>query len=125
MRPFDAQTALEAGIVSRIYGDDALQDAALKLSQKLAAKPRGALRASKQLLRRASESVEDRMKAEMKVFAEQIQSPASVEIMTAFMERRKPDPAKNRLSARTLELQILACGVCTTTPINSDADVIL
>ena len=92
--PFDAQTALEAGIVSRIYGDDALLDAALKLSQKLAAKPRGALRASKQLLRRASESVEDRMEAEMKVFAEQIQSPASVEIMTAFMERRKPDPAK-------------------------------
>ncbi|MEH6591833.1 MAG: enoyl-CoA hydratase [Halioglobus sp.] len=92
--PFDAQTALEAGIVSRIHEDDTLLDAALTLSQKLAAKPRGALRASKQLLRRTSESVEERMEAELKVFAEYIQSPASVEIMTAFIERRKPDPAK-------------------------------
>jgi enoyl-CoA hydratase/carnithine racemase len=92
--PFDAQTALEAGIVSRVFPDAALLEEAQELAKKLAAKPRAALRASKQLLRRASESVEERMEAEMKVFAKQIQSPASVEIMTAFMERRKPDPAK-------------------------------
>jgi enoyl-CoA hydratase/carnithine racemase len=92
--PFDAGAALEAGIVARVCSDDTLMDAAQEVALKLAAKPRGALRASKQLLRRSSESVEQRMKAEMHAFVEQIHSPASVEIMTAFMEGRKPDPAK-------------------------------
>jgi enoyl-CoA hydratase/carnithine racemase len=92
--PFDAMTAQQAGIVCRVCTDDSLLASARETACKLAAKPRAALRATKQLLKRDSESYKERMEAEMQEFVVQIQSPASREIMTAFVEKRKPDPAK-------------------------------
>jgi enoyl-CoA hydratase/carnithine racemase len=89
--PFDAETAREAGIVCRVCPAETLLQSATETALKLASKPRGSLRATKQLLRRENDSVEQRMAAEIEAFVVQIQSPASREIMAAFVERREPD----------------------------------
>jgi enoyl-CoA hydratase/carnithine racemase len=57
----------------------------------LAAKPRGALRATKRLLRRAKEPMADRVRAEGVLFGECLESPAAKEAFTAFLEKRAPD----------------------------------
>ena len=90
--PFDAETAREAGIVCRVCSDETLLQEATETALKLASKPRAALRATKQLLRRENDTLEQRMAAEIEDFVVQIQSPTAREIMAAFVERRQPDP---------------------------------
>src|SRR6478736_5298399 len=52
--PFDARRALELGLVTRVVPDKDLMATATATAQKLAAKPVGALRACKRLIKRAS-----------------------------------------------------------------------
>jgi len=89
--PFDAAHAESAGLLTAIVEDQALPQKARTAAMKLAAKPRGALRATKALMRRDDEPVADRMQAEVAEFAARLVSPAAREAFSAFLEKRAPN----------------------------------
>lgn len=91
---FSADRALECGIVSRVCAPGDVMDLAREAAALLAAKPRGALRATKRLLRRAREPMADRVRAEGVLFGECLESPAAKEAFTAFLEKRAPDSSR-------------------------------
>jgi enoyl-CoA hydratase/carnithine racemase len=86
-----ADEALACGIVSRIVASADLHPTALAAAQKLAAKPRAALRATKRLMRRPKEPLEQRLRAESRVFAACLQSAEAKEAFNAFLGKRAPD----------------------------------
>jgi enoyl-CoA hydratase/carnithine racemase len=90
--PFDAKCAFELGLVSHVVPDQDLLASATTIAKKLAAKPSGALRASKRLLKQSSrEQVKAAMKAENEEFSVQVRSADAKEALTAFLEKRQPD----------------------------------
>lgn len=92
---FDAETALQSGIVNGVVDDDRVMESALASARMLAAKPPAALRLSKQLLKRwTRDQVREVMDAEARIFAEQLRSPEASEAVQAFLERRAPDFSK-------------------------------
>lgn len=86
----DAQTALSWGLASKVVANQDLAAAALAVAAALAAKPLGALSATKHLMRNA-EAVLAQMDAESREFAERLRSPEAAEAFGAFMAPRKPD----------------------------------
>jgi len=89
---FSAADAERFGIVNRVVPADALPALVAERSAALAAKPAGALRSTKQLLRYSTTAtVAERMAEEGALFAAGLQSAEAREAMTAFMEKRKPD----------------------------------
>lgn len=86
----DAQTALSLGLVNRVVPGSELQATALAACAALAAKPLGALVATKRLMREG-EAIAARMAVERDVFQERLASPEAREAFTAFAERRRPD----------------------------------
>lgn len=89
---FSAADAERFGIVNRVVPADALATLVAERAAALAAKPAGALRATKQLLRQSTTAtVAERMAEEGDLFAAGLRSPEAREAMTAFMEKRKPD----------------------------------
>lgn len=92
--PFSAAEAHECGIVARLCPADQLMEQALSFAHKLAAKPQQALRATKQLMRRPTEPLLDRVEAEGELFFQSLGSPAAKEIISAFIEKRAPDVSK-------------------------------
>lgn len=89
--PFDAATALNLGLVTKVLPDPEVLPSAEKISQELAAKPSAALIASKQLLRSPFRPrVERAMKDEMVSFSERVRSGDAREALTAFFEKRSP-----------------------------------
>jgi enoyl-CoA hydratase/carnithine racemase len=93
-QPFGVDVALECGIVSKVTAPETLMEEGLAAAHALAAMPRTALRATKRLMRRPKEPLLDRVMAEGREFAERLASPATREIIMAFMEKRAPDPSK-------------------------------
>jgi enoyl-CoA hydratase/carnithine racemase len=89
--PFSGREALEYGIVAKLCEPATLLEEARAMARKLASKPRAALRASKQLMRRPAESLGDRVAAEMEVFGRRLATPEAREAFTAFFEKRAPD----------------------------------
>ena len=66
-------------------------------ARKLAAKPAGALQASKRLLKRSfREQLKAAMKAENEEFSAQVQSADAKEALTAFLEKRAPDFSRTK-----------------------------
>ena len=60
----------------------------------LAAKPAGALQASKRLMKRAvREQIKAAMKAENEEFSRQVRSDEAREALTSFLEKRRPKAA--------------------------------
>jgi enoyl-CoA hydratase/carnithine racemase len=98
--PFDAKRAAELGLVTRVVANQSLLATAVETAQKLAAKPAGALQASKRLLKR---SVREQIKAAMKVeneeFSVQVRSEDAKEAFAAFLEKRPPDFNRTMKSA--------------------------
>lgn len=92
--PFDAETARDYGIVSRLCAEDELMSEALDFARRLALKPQRALRATKRLMRRPAEPLADRVEAEGELFFQCLRSPAAREIISAFIEKRTPDTSK-------------------------------
>jgi enoyl-CoA hydratase/carnithine racemase len=91
-QPFKAELAAEIGLVTRTVPDADLLKTAIETAEKLAAKPVGALRASKRLLRQSSREQLDRaIKAELEEFASRVRSEEVKEVFTAFLEKRPPD----------------------------------
>jgi enoyl-CoA hydratase/carnithine racemase len=94
--PFGAAHAAELGIVTRVVPDEMLLPTATETAQQLAAKPAGALRACKRLLKSSlREQVEQAMRAENEVFSVQVRSADAREALTAFLEKRRPDFTKS------------------------------
>jgi enoyl-CoA hydratase/carnithine racemase len=90
--PFTAQRAAELGLVTRVVPDGELLATATETAQKLAAKPSGALRASKRLIKQASiGEVKAAMKIENQEFFERLPSAEAKEAFSAFIEKRPPN----------------------------------
>ena len=93
--PFMAETALELGLINRIVPPAEVNALAQRQAQKLAAKPLGALIETKRLMKKGNASVlSERIAEENASFGRLLQSAASREAFTAFMEKRKPDFSK-------------------------------
>lgn len=86
----DAPTALELGLATAVVPGAELQDQAQQIAQTLAAKPAGAVRASKGLMRDVPALLEQ-IEKEREVFARRLASPEAQEAFTAFAQRRAPD----------------------------------
>lgn len=89
--PFSAERADEIGLLTARVDAADLLPTARAAARKLAAKPRGALRATKALMRRGEEPVAARMQAEVAEFASRLVSPAAREAFSAFLDKRQPD----------------------------------
>jgi enoyl-CoA hydratase/carnithine racemase len=90
--PLPAAEAERYGIVNKVVPAADLDAFVHGRAAALAAKPAGALRSTKQLLRQArSHTVGERMDEEGALFAAALRSAEAREVMTAFMEKRKPD----------------------------------
>jgi enoyl-CoA hydratase/carnithine racemase len=80
--PFTAARAAELGLVTRVVPDRDL----------LAAKPSGALQASKRLIKRASiGQLREAVKIENQEFIERLPSAEAKEALSAFLEKRPPN----------------------------------
>jgi enoyl-CoA hydratase/carnithine racemase len=100
--PFDAKRAAELGLVSQVVPDRELLAVATATAEKLAAKPTGALRASKRLMKQPfREQIKAAMKAENEEFSAQVRSEDAKEAFTAFLEKRKPDFTRTVKTAAT------------------------
>lgn len=90
--PFNAQKALEYGLVNEVLPDNEYQARALERAQTLAAKPPQALRATKALLKRWNrEEIMKVIPIEFQTFVPMLGQPEALEAITAFMQKRKPD----------------------------------
>jgi len=100
-QPFKAELAAEIGLVTRVVPDSELSATAKETAEKLAAKPIGALRATKKLLKRSSrQQVEEAIEAEVEEFSARVRSAEVREVFTAFLEKRAPDFTKAKASAQ-------------------------
>jgi enoyl-CoA hydratase/carnithine racemase len=90
--PFSAARAAELGLVTRVLPDRDLLATATATAQKLAAKPAGALRASKRLIKQAwIDQLKVAAKSEGREFSERLHSAEAIEAFTAFREKRPPN----------------------------------
>ena len=93
--PFDARCAAELCLVTQVVPDHSPLEVATETAKHLAAKPAGALQASKRLLKRPFlEQIRAAMKAENEAFSVQVRSQESKEALTAFLEKRPADFSK-------------------------------
>jgi enoyl-CoA hydratase/carnithine racemase len=92
--PFDAERAQQLGLVTQVVADHTLLQIASETARALAAKPAGALQASKRLMKRAvREQIKAAMKAENEEFSRQVRSDEAREALTTFLEKRRPKAA--------------------------------
>ena len=90
--PFNAEKALEIGLVNEVHAPLQLLAAAAKRTEKLATLPPASLAITKSLLKRAtSAEVTDTLREESRHFSELVAGPVSKEICAAFLEKRPPD----------------------------------
>ena len=91
-KPFTAEKALAAGIVTEIVPDGDLFDHALEVAASIAALPPSSVRMTKALMKtRYATAVREAMGAEGDKFRAQLGSAEAKEAMQAFFEKRKPD----------------------------------
>jgi enoyl-CoA hydratase/carnithine racemase len=89
--PFDARRAADLGLVTRVVPDGDLLATATGTARTLAAKPAGALRASKRLLKRPfRDQIKTAMRTENEEFSVQVRSDDAKEALAAFLEKRQP-----------------------------------
>jgi enoyl-CoA hydratase/carnithine racemase len=90
--PCDARRALELGFVNQVVSDQNLLATASETARKLAAKPAGALQASKRLMKRSFRGqIKAAMKAENEAFSAQVRSEDAREAFAAFLQKRPPN----------------------------------
>ena len=94
--PFTAARAAELGLVTRVVPDRDLLATATATAQTLAAKPNGALRASKRLIKQGFvDQVKAAIRVENQAFSERVRSAEAKEALAAFLEKRPPDFTKS------------------------------
>lgn len=90
--PFDARKAADLGLVSQVVSDQNLLATASETARKLAAKPAGALQASKKLMKQSfSEQIKATMKAENEEYSARVRSEDAKEAFAAFLQKRPPN----------------------------------
>jgi enoyl-CoA hydratase/carnithine racemase len=90
-KPFDAQRALELGLVTRIVSVRGLMPTAMETATALTKKPAGALQATKRLLKRWSrEQTEAAVMVENREYDTRLRSADTREALSAFFERHHP-----------------------------------
>lgn len=101
-QPFKAELAAEIGLVTQVVPDAELSVTATKTAERLAAKPIGALRAIKKLLKSSQrEQIEQAIKLEVEEFSTRVRSAEVREVFTAFLEKRPPDFTKAKATAQS------------------------
>ena len=89
--PFGASRAAELGLVTKVVADQSLLATATETARTLAAKPAGAVQASKRLMKSAlRDQLEQAVKLENEVFAERVRSDDAKQAFLAFFARRQP-----------------------------------
>lgn len=91
--PMDGRTAAAIGLVNAALPAGEVHAQALEMAHKLAAKPAGALQATKQLMRNGA-AIAAVMAREGEIFGAQLRSAEAAEAFKAFAERRAPDFSK-------------------------------
>ena len=87
--PIAPAAALAAGLVNAVLPGDEVDDAALAVARRLAAKPASALRESKRLLKSGDQdAVRERIAQEAVVFARMLREPAARDALAAFLGTR-------------------------------------
>src|SRR4051812_16487436 len=95
--PFDAKRALDLGFVTQVVPDQKLLPTATETARTLAAKPAGALQASKRLIKQSFRGqIKAAMTAENEQFSAQVRSADAKEALSAFLQKRLPDFTKTR-----------------------------
>jgi enoyl-CoA hydratase/carnithine racemase len=93
--PFGAAKARDVGLVTDVVSEAELLAVATAVAEKRAHKPPGALKITKQLLRRAlMPQIEAALEEESKQFRALLRSPEAKEAFTAFFEKREADFSK-------------------------------
>jgi enoyl-CoA hydratase/carnithine racemase len=87
--PFGAEEALRLGLVNAVVPADELITHALSRAQKLAAKPREAIRTTRRLLRGDRAAILDAIDAEAEAFLAALRSPAAQAALQAFLAKFK------------------------------------
>ncbi len=88
----DAERAVALGLAAAIFPDDELLERTLERASEIARQPRAALRSTKQLLLDVrAEALAAARGRENPAMAQRIGSPANVEAIRAFREKRLPD----------------------------------
>jgi enoyl-CoA hydratase/carnithine racemase len=91
-RPFSAEKACEAGIVTEVVSQEKLLEHSLQVAMALAALPPESIRLTKRLMRsRYAETLGAAIDEETRIFTERLSSPEAKEALSAFLEKRKPD----------------------------------
>lgn len=89
---FDANTALEMGLVNEVVEGQPVADRAFQRATTLANRPLASLQAAKQLLRHGDrERRRETILREARIFGERLTSPEAMEAFRAFFEKRDPD----------------------------------
>lgn len=86
---FDAQAALEAGIVYKIVEGNDLESQVTQAAEEIASKPPQAMQIARSLMRMPAEPVADRITREAQHFAERLTSNEAREAVMAFLSRKK------------------------------------
>jgi enoyl-CoA hydratase/carnithine racemase len=95
--PFAATRAAELGVVTRVVPDRDLLATATATAQKLAAKPGGALRTTKRLIKQGFvDQVKAAIRVENQAFSERVRSVEAKEALAAFLEKRPPNFNKTK-----------------------------
>ncbi|MEQ1887628.1 MAG: enoyl-CoA hydratase [Alphaproteobacteria bacterium] len=89
--PFDADTAKRSGLVNAIFPAGQLMKEVMAIAARLAAKPPGALRETKRLVREHGALLDNAIRDEGRTGEAQLRTPESREAIKAFMERRPAD----------------------------------
>ncbi|URI09651.1 enoyl-CoA hydratase [Aquincola tertiaricarbonis] len=93
--PFTGEQAVEAGIASAVLPATEVIKHARRVAERFNALPPGAVRESKQLLRRPTQAaVMEAINAEAELFSKRLRSPEATEAFQAFFQKRKPDFSK-------------------------------
>ena len=88
-RPLDAEAALQCGLVNTVVAPDAVDAAALKAANEIAALPAEAVAASRRLLRGEPDEIIARIDAELVLFKGRLQSQEAREAFQAFLHRKR------------------------------------
>ena len=85
---FNANEALNIGLINRIVSSDELESEAIDLCKNLAAKPRGAIKIARDLIRGSIEGIEQRIDIENEAFKGRLRSTEAKEAFQAFLNRK-------------------------------------
>ena len=91
--PIDGRAAAAMGLVTASVPANEVRATAQATAKKLAAKPAGALRATKSLMRDAA-IIQATMNREGEIFGARLKSPETGEALAAFAQKRAPDFSK-------------------------------